>query len=84
MGAPLTIEIGEDVGSLPHSITLFTDDQTLADRLVEAINTTYRQREEEKRVVDTRVANESAAYEALDGVQDSAAETDVSDWESEE
>lgn len=69
MGAPLTIEIG-DAGQLPHSITLFTDDQVLADRLVEVINDVFDTREQERRVVDARVANESAAYEALDRVQD--------------
>lgn len=68
-GAPLTIEVKGD-GPLPNSITLFTDDQVLADRLVEVINDVFDAREQEKRIVDTRVANEAAAYDALDRIQD--------------
>ncbi len=64
-GAPLTIDISGD-GPIPHSITLFTDDQTLSERLVEAINKTFREREDERRIVDTRVAAESALYDGLD------------------
>lgn len=68
-GAPLTIEVKSD-SPLPNSITLFTDDQVLADRLVEVINDVFDAREQEKRIVDTRVANEAAAYDALDKMQD--------------
>lgn len=72
-GAPLTIEFRSD-GSIPHSITLFTDDQVLSGRLVEVINEVVDTREQEKRIVDARVANESAAYEAL---QDPAGEDEM-------
>ena len=61
-GAPLLIEIRSD-GSLPYSITLFTDDHVLNGRLAEAINGIVQQRAIEKRVVEVRIDAESRIYE---------------------
>ncbi len=78
-GAPLTIEVKSD-SPIPSSITLFTDDQVLADRLVEVINDVFDAREQEKRIVDSRVANESAVYEALDKVEDCNHRPNEEEW----
>lgn len=68
-GAPLSLSITTDA-PLPQSVTLFTDDPILNARLVEAINKVADERWQEKMVVEARVANEGAAYEALDKMQD--------------
>jgi hypothetical protein len=43
----LGIEIDSDDRKVPDSVTIFTHDQTLADRLVEAINSIVQARNEE-------------------------------------
>lgn len=45
-GAPLKISLTGD-GTIPHEITVFTDDQVLTDRLIEVINDVTAQRRAE-------------------------------------
>jgi hypothetical protein len=43
----LSIEIDSDDRACPDNVTIFTQDQTLTDRLVEVINATIEARREE-------------------------------------
>ena len=61
----LTIEV-QGSGVTSHAVTLFTDDRLLNERLVNAINTTVRERREEKSAEGARLAAERSAYETTD------------------
>lgn len=52
----LGIEIDSDDRKVPDSVTIFTHDQTLADRLVEAINSIVNARCEELAATETEEA----------------------------
>jgi len=68
-GAPLCISFQSRVGEVPDSVSIFTDDQVLTDRLVEVINDVVDQRWQETCVIEARINSEGAVYE-LDRTQD--------------
>lgn len=51
----LGIEIDSDNRIVPDSVTIFTQDQVLADRLVEAINSVVEARNTERREQDAAI-----------------------------
>ncbi len=63
---PLTISVKSAEHMLPHEVTIFANDPVLTERLVEAINRIDQERFEERHVTEARIANEGAAYNALD------------------
>jgi len=63
-GAPLSLTIHSE-NRMSDSISIFTDDQVLTDRLIEAINAVVDQRWHETRVIEARISNEAQVYDAL-------------------
>ena len=73
-GAPLAISFQTRVGEVPDSVSIFTDDQVLTDRLVEVINDVVDRRYHETHSIEARISNESAVY---DLARDASAEESV-------